>query len=155
MNIASATQIPKNLWQRSIVAATATALGMLLAGCVTHLDMLPVGTVQLTGAQEIPAVKTAATGSGLIIVTTTKQISGSVTTAGINATAAHIHLAPRGSNGPVIVPLLKTGEATWSVAENTRLTDTQYIQYVAGDLYVNVHSETYPSGEIRGQLLAN
>jgi len=160
MATVSAMQAPKNLLQRTVAAATAAALSVLLAGCVSHLDMQPIGTVQLTGEQEVPAVKTTAIGSGVIKVTSTKMISGSVTTTGINATAAHIHLAPKGSNGPVIVPMTKTGEtqtgeAIWAIAQNTRLTDTQYVHYVAGDLYVNVHSEAYPAGEIRGQLLAN
>ncbi|MES2832124.1 MAG: CHRD domain-containing protein [Pseudomonadota bacterium] len=159
MNTAFATVIatknPKNVWQRSI-AATAITLSALLAGCATNLDMMQPGTVLLSGAQQVPVVDTVATGKGLFTVTSTKMISGGITIDRLlTATAAHIHLAPRGRNGPVIVPLTKTGDYTWSIVESTRLTDTQYVQYISGDFYVNVHSEAHPNGEIRGQLLAN
>jgi hypothetical protein len=33
------------------------------------------------------------------------------------------------------------------------LTDAQYKSYKAGELYVNVHSDAYKGGEIRGQLM--
>jgi len=65
---------------------------------------------------------------------------------------AHIHLAPAGKNGPVIVPLTKSGDNMWSVPAGAKLTDDQYKAYKAGDLYVNVHSAENKGGEIRGQL---
>jgi hypothetical protein len=66
---------------------------------------------------------------------------------------AHIHEAAMGKNGPIIVPLTKTDDNTWSVPPGAKLTDAQYASYMAGNLYVNVHSEANPGGEIRGQLL--
>jgi CHRD domain len=79
-------------------------------------------------------------------------VTGSVTTKGIVGTAAHIHLAPAGKNGPPIITLSKTSDNVWSVPEGSKLTDEQYASYKAGDLYVNVHSAEHKPGEIRAQL---
>jgi hypothetical protein len=49
--------------------------------------------VKLTGDQEVPPVQTQASGSGTIRVNADKSVSGSITTKGIKATAAHIHEA--------------------------------------------------------------
>jgi hypothetical protein len=108
--------------------------------------------VTLSGDQEVPAVKTSASGGGTITINADKTVSGSVTTTGVAGTMAHIHYAATGKNGPVIVPLTKSGDNTWSVPAGAKLTDAQYEAYKAGDLYVNVHSADNKGGEIRGQL---
>jgi hypothetical protein len=108
--------------------------------------------VTLSGGQEVPAVKTSASGSGTITINDDKTVSGSVKTAGVDATMAHIHEAPAGKNGPVIIPLTKSGNDTWSVPAGAKLTDDQYKAFKNGDLYVNVHSDAHKAGEIRGQL---
>jgi hypothetical protein len=106
----------------------------------------------LSGDQQVPPVTTSASGSGTITVNDDKTVSGSVTTSGVAAVAAHIHDAAPGKNGPVIVPMSKTAEDTWSVGAGAKLTDAQYADFKAGNLYVNVHSAAYKGGEIRGQL---
>ena len=108
--------------------------------------------VTLSGDQEVPAVKTSASGGGTITINADKTVSGSVTTTGVAGTMAHIHNAAAGKNGPVIVPLTKSGDNAWSVSAGAKLTDAQYAAYKAGDLYVNVHSAENKGGEIRGQL---
>ena len=108
--------------------------------------------VTLSGAQEVPAVQTSASGGGTIMINADKSVAGSVTTTGVAGKMAHIHLAPAGKNGPVIVPLTKSGDNMWSVPAGAKLTDDQYKAYKAGDLYVNVHSAENKGGEIRGQL---
>lgn len=114
--------------------------------------MQGVSNVTLGGSQEVPPVNTTATGSGEISVTADKSVSGSIMTTGINAKAAHIHAGAAGSNGPVVVPLVKSAENRWSVPPGAMLNDDQYASYMAGNLYVNVHSAAHPDGEIRGQL---
>ena len=106
----------------------------------------------LSGGQEVPPVTTTATGSGTIKVLTDRSVSGSVTTSGVAGTAAHIHMGAKGTNGPVIVPLNKTGDNIWSVPASIRLNDTQYEAFGLGNLYINVHSAANPGGEIRGQI---
>ncbi len=109
--------------------------------------------VVLSGAEEVPAVATSASGSGTITVAADKSVSGSVTTSGVEGTAAHIHEAASGSNGPVVITLDHTSANVWSVPGGAKLTDAQYASYKAGNLYVNVHSAANPGGEIRGQLM--
>jgi hypothetical protein len=108
--------------------------------------------VTLSGSQEVPPVTTSASGSGKITVGEDKSVSGSVTTTGVNGTAAHIHMAAMGANGPVIVPLTKTADGVWSVPAGAKFTDAQYDAFKAGNTYVNVHSDANKGGEIRGQL---
>lgn len=135
----------QSLW---IILATVAAL---LPGCA-DMGMSGGTRVTLSGSQENPPVTTAASGSGTITVGADKSVSGSVTTTGVAATAAHIHTGAAGKNGPVIVPLTKTGDNVWSVAAGAKFTDAQYESYKAGDLYVNVHSAANKGGEVRGQL---
>jgi len=136
---------------RGMLAAVVAALVFALAGCA-DMGTSGAGKVTLSGSQEVPPVTTAASGSGTIIVNADKSVSGSVTTTGVAATAAHIHTGAPGQNGPVIIPLAKTGDGTWSVAAGAKLTDAQYDNYKAGNLYVNVHSAANKGGEIRGQM---
>jgi hypothetical protein len=108
--------------------------------------------VTLSGDQEVPPVTTTASGSGTISVAADKSVSGSVTTTGVPATMAHIHEGAAGKNGPVVIPLSKSGDNAWSVPAGAKLTDAQYKSFEAGNLYVNVHSAAHQGGEIRGQL---
>ena len=108
--------------------------------------------VKLSGDQEVPPVKTSATGNGTLTVNDDKSVSGSVTTSGINGVAAHIHNGAPGKNGPVAVPLNKDGGNKWTVGPGAKLTDAQFADFKAGNLYVNVHSAAHKDGEIRGQL---
>jgi len=107
--------------------------------------------VTLAGDQEVPPVKSAGAGTGTIIIGTDGTVSGSVNSTGIAGTAAHIHEAAPGKNGPVIVPLTKNGD-TYAVPAGAKLTGAQFASFQAGNLYVNVHTAANSGGEIRGQL---
>jgi hypothetical protein len=127
----------------------------VLALSLSACSSMPYGNgihVMLSGDQEVPAVKTSASGSGTVTIGADKSVSGSVTTTGVAGTMAHIHIAAAGKNGPVIVPMTKSGDNTWSFAPGAKLTDAQYEAYKAGGLYINVHSAEHKGGEIRGQL---
>ena len=108
--------------------------------------------VTLAGSQEVPPVTTSASGAGSIMVGPDGSVSGSVTTSGVDGTMAHIHEAPMGQNGPVIVPFAKTADNVWSVPAGAKLTDAQLQSLRSGNLYINVHSAANKGGEIRGQL---
>ena len=129
------------------LAAVAAVVGTLAAGAAFGGAV----KVMLSGANEVPPVTTQASGEGTITIADDGAVSGSVTTKGVAGTAAHIHEAAAGKNGPVIVPLTKEGD-TYKVPAGAKLTDAQMKSFKAGDLYVNVHSDANKGGEIRGQL---
>jgi hypothetical protein len=128
---------------------TITAVSALAFAVTTYAGDVQV---KLTGQAEVPAVSTAATGTGTIKVNDDMTVSGSVTTTGIEGMAAHIHSGAAGKNGPPVITLKQTSPGVWSVPTGSKLTADQYKTFKAGDLYVNVHSAAHKDGEIRGQL---
>ena len=75
-------------------------------------------------------------------------------------TAAHFHVAVAGENGGVVrgfnedeITVNPNGavviQGTWD------LTALDLLNLRAGAIYVNVHTEGNPSGEVRGQVLAD
>ncbi len=66
------------------------------------------------------------------------------------ATAAHIHMAPRGKSGAVIVPFC--GPCKSPVSGTATVTAHQISAMEKGQTYVNVHTAKNPNGEIRGQI---
>jgi hypothetical protein len=109
-------------------------------------------TMMLTGTQEVPPNPSIASGRSTVTVAPDKTVTGMIIVSGMTPTMAHIHEATKGVNGPVIVPFIRSGENTFAPAPGAKLTDAQYASYLAGKLYLNVHSSTYPGGEIRLQL---
>lgn len=107
--------------------------------------------VSLSGAQEVPPNNSGAKGSGEIAVMPDGMVSGSITVSGMTPTAAHIHDGASTVNGPVIIKLDRTANG-FAVPAGAKFTDEQLAKFKAGNTYVNVHSEAFPPGEIRGQL---
>jgi len=148
----------KSLW---------VALGLVTmvaaAGCAMSPTRAGLAPVRLTGAQEVPPVGGNASGSTDIRIALATcrggasarcpQAQGTVTTTGFTGTAAHIHRGKPGQNGPVILPLVKTGDNTWGVPDGAYISESDFGAYNDGDLYVNVHSANNPNGEVRGQLV--
>jgi len=126
------------------------ALSLALTLGVTSATAL-AADVKLSGDQEVPAVKSAGSAAGAITIGDDGAVSGSVTATGFTPTAAHIHQAAAGKNGPVIVPFTKDGDK-FSAPAGAKLTPDQLQAYKAGELYVNVHSAANPGGEVRAQL---
>ena len=135
---------------------------------------------RLTGADEVPAVVTDASGKVEIFVNSdeTKLEFELAVRKGVRVTQSHIHCAPKGVNGPIVVFLAGFHNRGWDVngtwVENATATDANVIPPAAGstcpvplnnlrdlaaairqgNAYVNVHSVAHPGGEIRGQLRA-
>ena len=155
----------------SIVSATMvvifTAL-MLSSNGLTSLVFAqgpPTITINLTGSEEVPPVQTEATGMAEFIPLGMDSIAYSVNATNIEgATAGHIHLGAKGENGPIVVTLFKYDTPMNEVSENGTITADKLEGPMAGKqisdlatagangmLYVNVHTEQNPNGEIRGQ----
>lgn len=135
----------QSLW---VVVSAVTVLFAGYSGSVLSDEI----KVTLSGDQEIPPVTTSASGTGTITVGADKSVSGNATISGMSATAAHIHEAGSGRNGPIVIPLTKTSDTVWTVSAGAKLSDAQYESYKAGNLYFNIHSAANKAGEIRGQI---
>jgi hypothetical protein len=144
-----------NLQKRSTVRILAAAGVLALVGTCSSLPYMKPGTqsVALTGDAEVPPISTTAAGTGEVTIDPTdKSVTARIAVTGMTATAAHIHEGAAGTNGPVIVPFVRTDENVFEAPKGSKLTDAQYDALKAGRLYVNVHSAKNPGGEVRAQL---
>jgi hypothetical protein len=137
---------------RGLALAGAAAI---VVGCTSMSQSMSGQQVTLSGANEVPAVTTPATGTGTVTMMPDRSVSAKITVTGMTATASHIHEGAAGTNGPVIVPFTKTADNTFEAPAGAKLTESQYASYKAGNLYVNVHSAKNPGGEVRAQLKGN
>jgi hypothetical protein len=113
-----------------------------------------VKVATLDGAQETPPKNTMGFGAGVLVVDETSgKVRGFVVTSGlVDTTAAHVHLAARGTPGNIIVPMTG-GPDVWVVPDAAApLTMDQIAAFKSDTLYFNVHTKVNPDGEIRGQI---
>jgi hypothetical protein len=110
----------------------------------------------LNGANERPAVTTAATGSAVITLVG-NQLTYQVTYSGLSgaATAAHFH-GPADSNGtaPPVITLTPVGTpgTSGTYSDSITVTPADLAALVEGMVYVNIHTAANGGGEIRGQV---
>jgi hypothetical protein len=70
------------------------------------------------------------------------------------ATAGHIHKAPKGEDGKIVVELF-TGEQESPVEDCVKVKKERVLKRIVkspADFYVNLHNDQFPDGAIRGQL---
>ena len=132
-------------------------------------------TATLRGYQEVPAISTQAVGLFAAFVND-DAISYTLTyldLEGGSVAAAHIHFGQHGVNGGIVIHFCGTGGKPACPAPPATITGTATAADVvavgaqgiaagdmaevvrairAGKAYVNVHTATYPGGEIRGQI---
>lgn len=111
--------------------------------------------VTLSTAEEVPtpAGTTTATGSfSYELADATGVMAYTLTVANLTgpAAAAHIHQAPPGMAGPIVIPL--TTPASGTSMGTVTLTAEQIANLKAGAYYVNVHTAMNAPGEVRAQL---
>jgi len=132
----------------------ATTNGMVEDGTNNPVQ---TATVELDSAAAEGAEDAAGEGS-FDVDTETGAISGSVTVSGTSGepTMAHIHQGAVGATGPVLITLVGTENNTvWTVPDGETLDAPGIAAFEAEELYVNVHTEANPDGELRAQLVAD
>ncbi len=106
----------------------------------------------LSGANEVAPVNTAATGDIYAVYNqATKKLSYMINFQGLIPTAMHLHKAAAGANGEVVMAI--EGPYTSGMMGTVTLNSAQEADLLAGLLYLNVHTEANPGGEIRAQLV--
>jgi hypothetical protein len=107
----------------------------------------------LNGKQESPANSSDGKGQAtLTLDTAAKTFTINVTYSGLTGPAimGHIHGpgAP-GDNSPIQFPFNNPASP---INYSGKLTDSQMADLIAGRYYVNIHTNAFKGGEIRGQL---
>jgi hypothetical protein len=134
------------------------------AGAVCAIALMIGGTAHaaihqfqaiMSGSQESPPNGSPGTGTATLqfddttnALTLVGNYSGLLGT----TTASHIHMAPPGVNGPIIIPLTHTGGQSGTLSGGGILTAAQVTALFNNGLYVNVHTNMFPGGEIRGVI---
>jgi hypothetical protein len=132
----------------------------LLPGTAAAAERSSGGTTVLatvmTGAEEAPGPGDP-DGIGVVILAlkpSTGQVCWFYSVRRVDPiAAAHIHLAPVGSPGAVVVPLGASGNRSFSIGCASAA--PAVVAAIVADpdaYYVNVHNAAFPSGALRGQL---
>lgn len=129
----------------------------------------------LTGAEEVPAVTTSATGQAEFVLNETgTALEFSIEIEDItNVFMGHIHMGARGVNGPIVVWLFPrvpsttgprfSGDVEFSGTITAKdlvgpMQGKTLADLVAllrsGNAYANVHTNAHTGGEARGQIFA-
>jgi hypothetical protein len=119
--------------------------------------------VELTGEAEVPGPGDPdATGTvAILVVPAADLICYQLTWQNIDGTVfgAHIHEGAEDEAGPIVVTLFggplgpsTAFSGTGSFQSCTRSAEADDIAENPGNYYVNIHSDVYPGGAIRGQL---
>ena len=132
-----------------------------LFGIAAPAEAKPPGTpaIPLNTEQEVTGSNTGASGFFSYAIDG-DQLCYTLTARNLSAPAvgAHIHLAPRNVAGPIVIPLGIGSGTTWTLSACTTVTSAVGLEALEGipvsprSYYVNVHTPTFPGGEIRGQL---
>ena len=150
--------------------ACVACLALIATSGVARADFTV--TAVLSGTSQVPPNASPGTGTAIFVYTTaTNSLSYSVTFSGLTApaSASHIHFGLPGTTGPVILPFTSPGPlpvtsgsfaGTLTAADlipspgagiNTFADALTAIQN--GQTYINIHSSSFPGGEIRGQIV--
>jgi hypothetical protein len=150
-----------------VLAVLLLAVGAVSADSRTYV-------AHLTGGSEVPPRDTLAQGQAIFRLSRDgTELHYRLIVANLeNLSQAHIHLAPAGANGGVVVWLypdappaqLLPGRTSGVLAEGVITADdlvnalageplsTLITHFENGNAYVNVHTQLYPGGEVRGQI---
>ena len=151
-----------------LIAATITMVSALTFSNNIVLAQNEKFNAKLSGQEEVPSVQTTASGMAWFKPMQDKVWFKLNVTNMQGVTQAHIHTGKQDENGPPVVTLYKSdtpqpingklayGNITANLLEGPM--KGKQISDLAtamsnGSTYVNVHTEKYPNGEIRGQIM--
>jgi hypothetical protein len=149
-------QLQEDGMNKHIIGLVALAAGVAIAALsgvgLASGSAVPALSAKLNASGEVP--KSSSHGSGTAVIkldAKTGQVCWTLSVTGLDrATAAHIHKAPAGKAGPVIVPLgFKAANKGCVISAKKFVSD---ILANPGGYYVNVYTKKYPNGAIAGRL---
>jgi hypothetical protein len=130
-------------------------------------------TTELSGVNEVPPTNSSSTGLAEFDIMGTDSIRYHVNASNIqDVTAGHLHGGLEGENGPILVQLFSYDTPMNQVSESgiitsgnssfqgsTTTSQQQLKDFMSamrtGQIYVNIHTQQNPDGEIRGQIATN
>lgn len=151
---------------RRLVGSAVVAALTLAALAPAHAAGSRSWSARLSGAAESPAVTSKISGSATVRLVADSSIHYRFTTSKMtDVTMAHLHGGAKGENGPIVVtlqtPELKGKQmVSQGVIHAADLSGPMAGRTLAdfaascdsGNVYVNVHTQAHPDGEVRGQL---
>jgi len=134
----------------------ATCLALAAVGTVPAVAAVGgVPAIPLNTEQETTGSNTGASGFFTYTITGTDFCyTLEVRDLSADALSAHVHIGPRNTVGPVVIPLTVGSGSSFTVTACTTVSADLLAAIATNprDYYVNVHTPTFPGGEIRGQL---
>jgi len=125
-------------------------------------------SVRLSGEQQVPPVRTSGKGKGSVVISAedktvyydiyAKKLSSDIDL----DIGVHFHRGERGVNGPVLKDInidesddckYYRFKGKWTSRDSRQpLTQKDLDDLLSGRIYIGVHTEKHPEGEIRGQI---
>jgi hypothetical protein len=155
--------MPKRLLKTAALAVTMAAVAALGPSGALADEKTATFTIQLSGAAEVcPTAPGTCGGPGTGAATITidrnaRTVCYAITTQNVALPllAAHIHEAPAGQAGPVVVPLFTSPVNSAAASGCVTDVDKNLLKDILRnpeEYYVNVHNAPFPNGAVRGQL---
>ena len=136
--------------RRTIRAALVIASALVAVPAFAEVVALKA---DLKASNEVPPNDSTATGAAEASYDTdSKALSVTATFDGLSGPAMGAHIHGPGEQGANAGIVLRFESAESPVQLTATLTDEQAADLLAGKLYVNIHTELNPGGEIRGNL---
>lgn len=139
-----------SLAQQSILLALTLLLGSQavaqnmnsLSGRLSPMPVTAATVKTITGQGQVSAVLNG----------TTLNVTGTFSGMSSPATMAHIHQGPKAIPGPVVLRLDVSNASSGNISGTLTLTPELVSALHAESLYIQIHSEGNPEGELRGWL---